>query len=457
MDKLREACGIIAVAQGERHANSDIVHKVYMGLISIQHRGQESAGIAVAKDNAFHCYKDKGLATEVFSEQILSLLTGDLCLGHVMYSGECENFTVNAQPMVLKYKQGRLAAAFNGALVNGSQLRDTMEDEGVVFTTHSDCEVAAALVARHDKGDIGRAVQQVAGLLRGGYALSIMTERAIVGVRDPYGIRPLALGRVDGRLALASESCAFDMMDGAFIRDIEPGEIVVLEDGDIRSLWVDKLPVNARAGCIFEYVYFANPDSTIDGKNVYQCRERAGYILAQESPAEADIVIGVPDSGTPAALGFSLGSGIPYTMGLIKNKYVGRTFIQPTQSQREMSVRIKLNPIKPMIEGKRIVLVDDSIVRGTTMRWLIAAIRNAGAAAVHLRISSPPVQSGCYFGVDTPDTNDLIASHMSADEVCEALGADSLEYISIEGMLRSLEARENQYCTGCFNSRYPEV
>ncbi|MDR1663789.1 MAG: amidophosphoribosyltransferase [Clostridiales bacterium] len=459
MDKLQEACGIIGISAGGENGGG-LVSKLYMGLISIQHRGQEGAGIAFAKDGAVHCYKNKGLVSEVFNEQILSLISGEMYLGHVMYSGSQDKYAISAQPYVVNYKRGSLASAFNGALANAAELRDEMENGGTVFSTSSDCELAAVLVAKHDKGDIASAVQKVCGLLKGGYAMTFMTGKAMVGVRDPYGIRPLCIGTVDGRLALASESCAFDMMEGAFIRDVAPGEIVTLYNGEIRSVYAQKPKSGERAGCIFEYVYFANPDSILDGKSVYQCRERAGYILAQESPAEADIVIGAPDSGSPAALGFSLCSGIPYTIGLIKNKYVGRTFIQPTQTQREMSVRIKLNPIRPVLEGKRIVLVDDSIVRGTTMRYLIAAIRRAGALEVHLRISSPPVLHSCRFGVDTPDANDLIAKNMTTREVCESLGADSLAYISTEGMLKSLEVCGGEnfgFCKGCFTGEYPNM
>jgi amidophosphoribosyltransferase len=482
LQSWHEACGIIAIS-GNGNQSNGLINKVYMGLFGLQHRGQESAGIALAKDGAVHCYKDKGLVSEVFNEKILSVLSGDLYLGHVKYSGEKDNFAVNAQPYVVNYKNGSLAVAFNGALTNARELRRQMEDEGTVFATHTDCELITLLIAKNDTGDVAGAVKKVTEMLRGGYAMAFMTEKEIIGVRDPYGIRPLCLGTVEGRYTLASESCALDMMEGTFIRDIEPGEIIRLENGHYSSIYANRPPSGERAGCIFEYVYFANPDSTLDGKNVYICRERAGYIMARECPATADIVIGVPDSGNPAALGFARGSGIPYAIGLIKNKYVGRTFIQPTQSQREMSVRIKLNPIRPVLEGKRVVLVDDSIVRGTTMRHVISAMRRAGAAEVHLRISSPPVMYGCRFGVDT-NADHLLAVSMNTEEVCRTLGANSLGYISIDGMMRSLEESETdcvkrtprqpeavggpesadtaqkcpgQYCVGCFNGCYPNM
>jgi len=456
MEGFREACGIVAVAAFSN--GGGFIQKVYTGLMSIQHRGQESAGIAVAKDGGIHCYKNKGLVSDVFNEQILSLLNGEIYLGHVTYSAKQDRYSAHAQPYVINYRYGTLAAAFNGALTNGPELRGEMEESGAIFATTSDCETAAALVARCDRGDVATAVKSAAQLLKGGFALAFMTGDTLIGVRDLYGIRPLSLGTVNGCYALASESCAFDMMEGSFIRDVEPGEIVVIRDDCIISLFYDKTYNDERASCLFEYVYFANPDSTLDGINVFQFRERAGEILAEEHPAEADIVIGVPDSAAPAALGFAKGSGIPYTIGIIKNRYVARTFIQPLQSQREQSVRIKLNPIKPVLAGKRVALVDDSIVRGTTMRYLISAIRNAGAKSVHLRISSPPVLHGCRFGVDTHDTSDLMTSRMTTEEIRVDLGADSLAYISFSGIMRSLGAgNEGRCCTGCFNGMYPEV
>ncbi|MCL2707683.1 MAG: amidophosphoribosyltransferase, partial [Defluviitaleaceae bacterium] len=440
----REASGIVAVAADKKNGGG-LIYKLYTGLMSIQHRGQESAGIAVAKDGSIQCYRNKGLVSEVFDGQILSLLSGEMYLGHVKNDGEPEKYGASSQPAVINYKHGFLATAFSGALVNANALRAEMEDGGAVFTSLSDWELVATLAAKTDNGDIALAAQKIAGMLRGGYACVLMTADTMVGIRDPYGIRPLCVGTLEGSYAFSSESNAFDMMGGKFVRDVLPGEIVVLKNGGITSLRIEnhaqislfadsRQPIG-QASCIFEYIYYANPDSTIDGKNVCQCRERAGYILAKESPADADIVVGVPDSGTPAALGFSNGSGIPFAIGLIKNRYIGRTFIQPTQTQREMSVRIKLNPIRPVLEGKRIVLVEDSIVRGTTMRYLISAIRDAGAAEVHLRICSPPVLDRCYFGVAQPDRNDMIANNMPTGEVCKSLGADSLSYISLEGVL----------------------
>jgi amidophosphoribosyltransferase len=326
-----------------------------------------------------------------------------------------------------------------------------MEEDGVIFSTKSDCEVVAALIARHDKNDITAAVKETMKELHGGYALCIMTQNCVIGARDPLGLRPLALGKLDNGYALASESCAFDVMEGQFIRDLKPGEIVVIKDNTVIS--TDAGAAATGALCSYEYVYFARPDSTIDGKNVYDVREIAGMTLAAEQPVNADIIIGVPDSGTPAAIGYSLGSGIPYKPGLIKNKYIGRTFIQPTQAQREVGVRMKLNPIDKIVEGKSVVLVDDSIVRGTTMRKIISLIRSVGAKEVHLRICSPPIRNCCYFGVDTPDIKDFIATSYTIDEIRQELGADSLGFLSIEGLLQSLGSAD--YCIGCFSGKYP--
>ena len=448
MDKFTEECGLVAVAL---ETDIEAAQAAYFGLNGLQHRGQQSTGLAVSSSGVISCYKDMGLVTEVLDEKILTLLKGRMALGHVKYGPATESFQIFAQPLVINYRHGMLATAFNGALVNGGFLRERMENEGVIFSTKTDCEVIAALVARYDKNDIAAAVKAAMGDIRGGYAVCIMSRDTIIGARDPLGIRPLALGRLEGGYALASESCAFDMMEAQFIRDLKPGEIVIIKNGNITSL--DVGAAQKRAMCAFEYVYFARPDSTIDGKNVFKVREIAGRTLAMEKPVNADIVIGVPDSGTPAAIGYSEGSGIPYRPGLIKNKYIGRTFIQPTQAQRDIDVRIKLNPIDSIVKGKSVVLVDDSIVRGTTMRKIISSIRGVGAKEVHLRISSPPIRNSCYFGVDTPDIKDFIATSCSVDEIRDILGVDSLGFISIEGLLRSLGGTE--YCTGCFSGDYP--
>ncbi|MCL2821397.1 MAG: amidophosphoribosyltransferase [Oscillospiraceae bacterium] len=448
MDKFNEECGLVAVAL---KGSIEAAQLVFFGLNGLQHRGQQSAGLAVCNDGIMSCYKDTGLVTDVLDEKILTLLKGEKALGHVKYGPESESFQIHAQPLVINYKYGSLATAFNGALVNGSKLREKMEDDGVIFSTKTDCEVVAALIARYDNGDITEAVKAAMSEIKGGYAFCLMSRGAIVGVRDPMGIRPLALGKLNGGYTIASESCAFDVMNGEFIRDVKPGEIVIIKNDNISS--VDTGVAEKEAVCSFEYVYFARPDSTIDGKNVYDVRESAGRTLAKEHPVEADVIIGVPDSGTPAAIGYSQGSNIPYRPGLIKNKYIGRIFIQPTQSQREIGVRIKLNPIEMLVKGKSVVLVDDSIVRGTTMRKIIASLRHAGAKEVHLRISSPPIRNCCYFGVDTPDVKDFIASYRPVEEIRKELDADSLGFLSIEGLQNSLNGKG--YCTGCFSGEYP--
>jgi len=448
LDKFNEECGIVAVAL---KGSIEAAQLVFFGLNGLQHRGQQSAGLAVCNDGIMSCYKDTGLVTDVLDEKILTLLKGEKALGHVKYGPESESFQIHAQPLLINYKYGSLATAFNGALVNGNKLREKMENEGVIFSTKTDCEVVAALVARHDNGDITEAVKNTMKEIKGGYAFCLMSRGSIVGVRDPLGIRPLALGKLNGGYSIASESCAFDVMNGEFIRDVKPGEIVIIKNDNISS--TDSGAEEKGAVCSFEYVYFARPDSTIDGLNVYDVRESTGRTLAAEHPVNADVIIGVPDSGTPAAIGYSQGSGIPYRPGLIKNKYIGRIFIQPTQSQREIGVRIKLNPIEMLVRGKSVVLVDDSIVRGTTMRKIIASLRHAGAREVHLRISSPPIRNCCYFGVDTPDVKDFIASHRPVEEIRKELDADSLGFLSIEGLLNSLNGKG--YCTGCFNGEYP--
>ena len=448
MDKLREECGIVAVSL---KADIEAAQLAYFALNGLQHRGQQSAGVAVCNDGVMSCYKDMGLVTEVLDEKILMLLKGEMALGHVKYGPAKESFQNYAQPLIINYKNGSLATAFNGALVNGSKLREKMEDDGVIFSTKSDCEVIAALIARHDKNDLTAAVKKTMEEIRGGYALCIMNDSCIIGARDPHGIRPLALGKLDGGYAIASESCAFDMMEGEFIRDVKPGEIVIIEGETLTSVDADTGGINAI--CSFEYVYFARPDSTIDGMNVYDVRENAGKTLAAEHPVSADIVIGVPDSGTPAAIGYAIGSGIPYRPGLIKNKYVGRIFIQPTVEKREIGIRIKLNPIDSLVRGKSVVLVDDSIVRGITMRKIITSLRSVGAKEVHLRISSPPIRNRCYFGVDTTDVKNFIATSRPVEEIRQELDADSLEFISMEGLLKTLG--DNGNCTGCFNGKYP--
>lgn len=451
--KIKDACGIVGIVQ---KGNPDTAHMAYFGLMALQHRGQESAGISVSNDGVLSSYKDMGLVQDVFDDKILNLLRGDMCLGHVRYSKESENFVTNAQPLVVKTRKSTIAIAINGALTNGDELREQMSDTGAIFTTNTDCEIIAALLAKHYKdNDLVDAIKMTMKELKGAYALGIMTEDMVIGIRDGFGIRPLSIGQIDGGYMIASESVAFDICNATLIRDVKPGEIVVVTRDGI-SYEETPCDKNCRL-CSFEHVYFARPDSFMDNLSVYKTREDAGRQLAIEFGVEADLVVGVPDSGTPAAIGYSKESGIPYCIGLIKNRYVGRTFIQPTQTMRELSVRLKLNPMKGMIAGKRIVLIDDSVVRGTTSKQIISSLKQAGATEVHLRVCSPEVMDICHFGIDIPSTEELISSKYSHDEICKIIGADSLEFLSLKGLRNALDDNEEQYCYGCFTGKWPGI
>lgn len=449
-DKLKEACGVLGIYE---KGNINTATLNYYGLIALQHRGQESAGIAVNNDGIISCYKEMGLVSEVFDEKILSLLKGDMSVGHVRYSTTGESFVANAQPLLVKYKNGSIALAHNGNLVNARKLRDELEEQGMIFSTSIDSEVIASLIAKNFKGDIEKAILRTMDMLEGSYALVIMTNDKLIGVRDKHGLRPLVLGQLGKGYVLASETCALDTLGASFIRDIDPGEIITIDDNGVNSISTQGM--EAKSACIFEYVYFARPDSIIDGVSVYNSREKAGRILAQEHPADADVVIGVPDSGTPAAIGYAMQSGIPYAVGLIKNRYIGRTFIQPSQASRELDVRLKLNPLKGSIEGKRVVMVDDSIVRGTTSKKIVQALRDVGAKEVHVRVSSPVVMFSCHFGIDTPDRKELLGSAQIIESIRKKIGADSLGYLSQEGLLDSVDSKGEGYCMACFNGKYP--
>ncbi len=449
-DKLKEECGVVGIYQ---KGNVNTSNMAYYGLIALQHRGQESAGIAVNNDGIISCYKEMGLVAEAFDDRILNLLKGDMCIGHVRYSTTGESFVNNAQPLVVKYKNGTIALAHNGNLVNAPGVRRTLEEEGMIFATSIDSEVIASLIAKNYKSSIEAAIEDTMNIIRGSYALVIMTNDKLIGVRDKHGLRPLVLGRLEGGYVLASETCALDTIGAAFVRDIEPGEIVVIDEDGVRSRRVEHS--EEKRICIFEYIYFARPDSVMDGVSMFRVRENAGRILAKEQPAEADVVICVPDSGTPAAIGYAQASGIPYTIGMIKNKYIGRTFIQPTQTIRETGVSLKLNPLRANIEGKRIVMVDDSIVRGTTSKKIVQALRDAGAKEVHVRVSSPIISHPCYFGIDTPSRKELVGANHYLDTIRERIGADSLGYLSLEGLLESVGSRGEGYCTACFCGDYP--
>lgn len=448
-DKLHEECGVIGIYEKD---NMNTGKLTYVGLIALQHRGQESAGIAVNNDGIITCYKEMGLVSEVFDNQILNLLKGDMSIGHVRYSTTGESFVTNAQPLVVKYKNGTIALAHNGNLVNAQALRREMEDQGMIFTTSIDSEIIASLIAKNYTTDIEEAISKTMDKIKGAYSLTIMTNEKLIGVRDKHGMRPLVLGKLGEGFVLASETCALDTIGAQFIRDINPGEIVIIDENGVKSI---QTKAEEKSICIFEYIYFARPDSVIDGIGVYGARHRAGRMLAKEQPVEADAVICVPDSGTPAAIGYALESGIPYTVGLIKNRYIGRTFIQPTQKIREEGVSLKLNPLREEIEGKRIIMVDDSIVRGTTSKKIVQALRDAGAKEVHVRVSSPVIMHSCYFGIDTPSRDELVGASTIIEKIKDKIGADSVGYLSHEGLMESIGSCGKGYCTACFSGNYP--
>ncbi|NLK73316.1 MAG: amidophosphoribosyltransferase [Clostridiales bacterium] len=450
-DKLKEECGVVGVYAPEK---KDIARMVYFGLHALQHRGQESAGIASNKSGKIQYYKEMGLVQEVFNDEIIERLQGDISIGHVRYSTTGESYVANAQPLVVYHKGGSLALAHNGNLVNAKEIRDELQDNGVIFQTSIDSEVIASLIARYSKDrSIEEAIVETTKRIKGSYALVITFGNKLIGVRDPNGIRPLSIGKHENGYVLASESCAFSVMGAEFVRDVQAGEMVIIEDNEIKSEIYNG--TSKKAACVFEFVYFSRPDSILDGKNVYMARRNAGIILAKEHPVDADMVIAVPDSGTVAAIGYAQESGIPFGEGLIKNRYVGRTFIQPDQRMRELSVRLKLNVLKDNIRGKRIIMIDDSIVRGTTSGKIVSMLKEAGAKEVHIRISSPPVAHSCYFGIDTPSRRHLVAANHSIDNISEMIGADSLGYISVEGLIDAIGLSKNDLCTACFDGCYP--
>lgn len=449
LDKFKEECGVFGIFSGEK---SQVGAITYYGLYALQHRGQESAGIVACNDKEFTCHKDMGLVSDVFNTEVLNNLQGTAAIGHVRYSTTGSSHKNNAQPIVGKYKLGSIAIAHNGNLINADVIRELLEEGGTIFQTSIDTEVILNLISRGAKKGIENAVVDAIQAVKGSYAIVILTEDKLIGVRDPNGIRPLCIGKLGDSYILCSESCALDTIGGEFIRDVCPGEIVIVDKEGIRSInFAERTKTQT---CSFEYIYFARPDSTIDEINVYQSRVRAGEQLYKEHPVEGDIVIGVPDSGIPAAIGYSKASGIPYGIGFIKNKYVGRTFIAPTQEMREKALWVKLNPLKSNVEGKRVIIIDDSIVRGTTSKRLVEILRKAGAKEIHFRIASPIVKFPCYFGIDTPYRNELIGSNMTVEEMKEMIGADSVGYISIDGLLKSLD-KDKGFCLGCFCGEYP--
>ena len=449
-DKLREECGVLGIYTKSRE---DTAKLLYYGLYALQHRGQESAGIAVNDGLRSNYHKGIGLVPDVFNEKNLEELIGEIGIGHVRYSSEGMGHLENAQPLVARYRRGSLSLAHNGSLINADIIRERLEDDGVIFQTSIDSEVIVNLIARYSNDGIIPAIERTMDLIKGAYALVIMTEDKLIGIRDPLGLRPLCLGKRGEDYILSSESCALDVMGATLIRDLEPGEIICITKDGISSTYYER--PKRRASCIFEYVYFARPDSVIDTVSIYEARKNSGKILYEEHPVDGDMVIAVPDSSIPSAIGYSEASGIPYGEGLIKNRYIGRTFIQASQSMRELAVRLKLNPLGINIKGKRIVLIDDSIVRGTTIRKLVHRLKNDGAKEVHVRISSPPVILSCYFGINTPDRSQLIGAVKTTEEIREMIGADSLGYISEQGLIKATGLPKEHFCTACFSGNYP--
>jgi amidophosphoribosyltransferase len=447
--KKREQCGIFGIfAHGE-----DVAKLTYYALYALQHRGQESAGIAVADGREALMLKDLGMVSQVFSEQDLKVLRGHLAIGHVRYSTTGSTIWENSQPIQVPRRQGSVFVAHNGNLINTDELRRELEREGARFHTTSDTEVIALLIARSPRERIEDAVREVMPRLLGAYSLVIMTEDTVIGVKDPYGIRPLCVGRYGDGYAVSSESCGLDIIGAEYIREIEPGEMAVINEGGLRLERI--MPTVKPSLCIFEFIYFARPDSVMYDTYLYHARKHMGMSLADEAPVEADVVMPVPDTGVPAAIGYSQASGIPFGEGLIKNRYVGRTFIQPTQAIRQLGVRLKLNPLVKDIRGKKLVVVDDSIVRGNTTREIIRMLRDAGAREVHMRISSPPDKYPCFYGIDTAIRKELIASTRSVEEIRRFIGADTLHYLSMENLVRATGRPREDFCLACFDGDYP--
>jgi amidophosphoribosyltransferase len=448
-DRFHDRCGLFGIL-----GHPEAAHLTYLGLYALQHRGQESAGIVCSDGDGLRCEKGMGLVNDVFTEERLASLRGDRAMGHVRYSTAGDTVATNAQPILIECHRGPIALGHNGNLVNAAILRHELEAAGSIFQSTSDTEVILHLYARSHRERLEDAISASLTKVMGAFSVLFLTPDALVAARDPWGFRPLVIGQLNGAPIVCSETCALDLIGAKYIRDVEPGELVIAERTGIRSF--RPFPPEPPSQCIFEHVYFARPDSLVFGRNVLESRLALGRQLARESPAAADIVVPVPDSGMGAALGYSQQSGIPFQWGLIRNHYVGRTFIEPRQSIRSFGVKIKLNPVASVLDGQRVVLIDDSIVRGTTSRKIVRMVRDAGAREVHMRISSPPTTGPCYYGIDTPLKSELIASRHSLDEIRQHVEADSLAYLSHEGLLRAVgDAEGRRHCTACFSGRYP--
>jgi amidophosphoribosyltransferase len=455
-DKFREECGVVAI-----HSNAEAEKLAYLGLHALQHRGQESAGIATSDGMNLHSHKSMGLVADIFTPEVLDKLRGSLAIGHTRYSTAGDSALLNAQPIMVQSNKGQIALAHNGNLVNAPEIRSRLENQGSIFQTNSDTEVIVHLIALSREQTLPEAMADSLRRVEGAFSLVMISTDRIFAARDPRGFRPLAMGRIPASglekrdtIVFASETCAFDLIGATYERDVRPGELVVVGPEGVSSRFYS--PTGPQSSCIFEHVYFSRPDSTVFGRPVDQSRENLGRELAREAPAEADIVVPVPDSGVTAAMGYAAESGIPFRFGLIRNHYVGRTFIEPSQSVRDFGVKLKLNPVRSVLQGKRVVLIDDSIVRGTTSRKIVRMIRQAGAKEVHMRISCPPTISPCFYGVDTPSKKQLIAANKSIEEIREYIGADSLGYLSVEGLKKACgDGEKTTYCTACYTGKYP--
>ncbi|MFH1288912.1 MAG: amidophosphoribosyltransferase [bacterium] len=450
LDKNQDKCGVFGI-----FGHPDAARLAYLGLYSLQHRGQESAGIVVSDEKNVTSHKGMGLVSDVFNEDILKRLHGHIALGHVRYSTTGSSFFKNAQPLVVNYHGGSLAVAHNGNFVNALKLRNQLEKRGSIFQSSMDTEVVVHLIASSKKTEFEKTVIDAFEKVEGAYSILLMDAKRLIGIRDPYGFRPLCIGKLGpSGWIVTSETCALDLIGAEYIRDVEPGEMVVIDKNGIASF--HPFPKKKHAFCAFEFIYFSRPDSNIFGQNVYIVRKRLGKMLAKESPADVDFVIPVPDSGISAALGFSEESGIPFETGIIRNHYIGRTFIQPHQFMREVGVRVKLNPVREVLEGKKIVVVDDSIVRGTSCKKIIKMLYSAGAKEIHLRISSPPSKHPCFYGIDTPQQKELIAANIDLEDIRKYLKVDSLAYLSMDGLKNALHPGvENSFCFACFDGKYP--
>jgi len=444
----REECGVCGV-----FGHPDAAKLTYFGLYALQHRGQESAGIVASDGTTVNAHKAMGLVPEVFSERTLQTLKGHLSVGHVRYSTTGESSIVNAQPFTATHQGCSLSVAHNGNLVNIRELRSQLEQQGSIFQSTMDSEVVVHLLARHADLGLEQAITETLARIKGAYSMLLMTQDTLIALRDPNGFRPLCLGQLNGSYIVASETCALDLVEAQYIRDIEPGEVLFINKDGLKSF--KPHPAERHSFCIFEQVYFARPDSDIFGINVYQSRKRMGEILARECKIDADFVMPFPDSGNYAAIGFSQASGIPLEMGVIRNHYVGRTFIQPTQSMRDFSVRVKLNPVRSFLQGKRVIIMEDSIIRGTTGRSRVNSLRAAGVKEVHMLISCPPTRFPCYYGIDFPSGGELIASSKSVEEIRQSLGLDSLYYLSIDGLVEAVGGNAQSYCLACYTGDYP--